>query len=85
MGWVTVDTYSSFIFFLMQVIFYIPLCTIFLFFILQLSQNIEPKPIKASEIKAYLYAWCGQRKLKPEYEVSPTGAKPKVAFSCKVS
>lgn len=43
-----------------------------------------PKPIKASEVKAYLYAWCGQRKLKPEYEVAPKGSQPKVTFTCKL-
>lgn len=43
-----------------------------------------PKPIKASEVKAYLYAWCGQRKLKPEYEVTPKGTQPKVTFACKL-
>ncbi|CAK8686448.1 unnamed protein product [Clavelina lepadiformis] len=53
------------------------------------TQNTQtpggPKPIKATEIKAYLYAWCGQRKLKPQYEVTTEGQPPKkVLFGCKL-
>nr|XP_002131661.1 uncharacterized protein LOC100181347 isoform X1 [Ciona intestinalis] len=50
------------------------------------AQSSGPKAIKASEIKAYLYAWCGQRKLKPEYEVLPQGQVqlPRTMFTCKL-
>nr|CAB3262648.1 uncharacterized protein LOC100181347 [Phallusia mammillata] len=48
------------------------------------QQNTGPKAIKATEIKAYLYAWCGQRKLKPEYEITPKGQPPHVMFACRL-
>lgn len=47
-------------------------------------QTSGPKTIKATEIKAYLYAWCGQRKLKPEYEITPKGMAPSAIFACRV-
>ena len=44
-----------------------------------------PKPIKATEIKSYLYAWCTQKKLKPEYTYEPQGRSPKVRYLCSLS
>ncbi|XP_039252997.2 uncharacterized protein LOC120330203 [Styela clava] len=41
-----------------------------------------PKIIKATEVKAYLYAWCGQRRLKPEYTIEPCGMPPRMKFVC---
>ena len=39
--------------------------------------NAGPKPIKATEIKAYIYAWCNQFKKKPEYSYETIGSFPK--------
>lgn len=44
-----------------------------------------PKPIKATEIKSYLYAWCTQKKLKPEYTYEPQGRSPKVRYLCNLT
>jgi hypothetical protein len=44
------------------------------------NANQGPKPIKATEIKSYLYAWCTQKKLKPEYSYEPQGRSPKGNF-----
>lgn len=44
-----------------------------------------PKPIKATEIKSYLYAWCTQKKLKPEYTYEPQGRSPKVRYLCSLA
>ena len=44
-----------------------------------------PKPIKATEIKSYLYAWCTQKKLKPEYTYEPQGRSPKVRYLCTLT
>lgn len=53
------------------------------------SRDVKPevkpiKKIKATEIKAFLYAWCGQRKMKPEYEVQQKGIQPDVTFTCRL-
>lgn len=42
----------------------------------------KEKVVKAAEIKAFLYAWCGQRKMKPEYDVQQKGIQPEVTFVC---
>lgn len=38
------------------------------------------KPIKATEIKSYLHAWCTKRGEKPEYSYTSTGKPPKVCL-----
>lgn len=40
------------------------------------------KPIKATEIKSYLHAWCTKRGEKPEYSYTSTGKPPKVCLRC---
>ena len=45
---------------------------------------VGPKPIKATEIKSYLYAWCTQKKIKPEYTYTPIGRSPKVRYVCNL-
>lgn len=47
--------------------------------------NAGPKPIKATEIKAYIYAWCNQFKKKPEYSYETIGSFPKVTYKCTIS
>jgi hypothetical protein len=37
-----------------------------------------PKPIKATEIKAYLHSWCTQQGVKPTYTYQSEGKPPKV-------
>ena len=49
------------------------------------NQPSGPKPIKATEIKAYIYAWCNQFKKKPEYEYETVGTLPKVTYKCKLT
>ncbi|CAG5084660.1 Oidioi.mRNA.OKI2018_I69.PAR.g10704.t1.cds [Oikopleura dioica] len=41
-----------------------------------------PRPIKATEIKAWLFEWCTQKKLKPEYNFTAKGKYPKVRYIC---
>ncbi|XP_069122246.1 ATP-dependent RNA helicase A protein-like [Argopecten irradians] len=36
------------------------------------------------DVKQFLYAWCGKRKVTPQYEFSQTGAKHKPRFKCEV-
>jgi len=36
------------------------------------------------EIKGFLYAWLGKRKLTPVYEIEPAGSKQRLRFMCKV-
>jgi len=43
------------------------------------------KPIKATEIKAYLHAWCTKQGIKPEYVYESDGKPPRVMYSCKMS
>ena len=38
----------------------------------------------SEDIKAYLYAWLGKKKLTPVYEVEPAGSKQRLRFMCKV-
>jgi len=42
------------------------------------------KPIKATEIKSYLHAWCTKRGEKPEYSYTSTGKPPKVRYQCQL-
>lgn len=44
-----------------------------------------PKPIKATEVKSYLYAWCTQKKLKPEYNYETIGKSPKIRYKCTLT
>ncbi|XP_046383681.1 dosage compensation regulator [Ischnura elegans] len=37
-----------------------------------------------SDIKTFLYAWCGKRKVVPQYDVRPTGPKHRQRFLCEV-
>ncbi|KAJ8300169.1 hypothetical protein KUTeg_021688 [Tegillarca granosa] len=37
-----------------------------------------------SDIKQFLYAWLGKRKVTPNYDFSQTGAKHKPRFKCEV-
>lgn len=41
-----------------------------------------PRPIKATEIKAWLFEWCTQKKMKPEYSFTAKGKYPKVRYIC---
>ena len=43
----------------------------------RMDYHMGPKPIKATEIKAYIYAWCNQFKKKPEYTYETMGSFPK--------
>ncbi|KAK3576030.1 hypothetical protein CHS0354_005183 [Potamilus streckersoni] len=36
------------------------------------------------DIKQFLYAWCGKKKVTPNYEFSQTGSKHKPRFKCEV-
>jgi len=47
-------------------------------------QKID-KPIKATEIKSYLHAWCTKRGEKPEYTYEANGKPPKVRYQCKLT
>ena len=42
------------------------------------------KPIKATEIKAYLHAWCTKQGIKPEYVYESDGKPPRVKNSSVV-
>ena len=44
-----------------------------------------PKPIKATEVKSYLYAWCTQKKLKPDYSYETIGKSPKIRYKCTLA
>ena len=48
------------------------------------NQN-GPRQIKATEVKSYLYAWCTQKKLKPEYLYETIGKSPKIRYKCTLS
>lgn len=43
-----------------------------------------PRQIKATEIKAFIYAWCGQIKRKPEYTYETIGSFPRVTYKCTI-
>jgi len=43
------------------------------------------KAVVASEIKSFLYSWCGMRKLKPNYEMVHKGIQPDVYFECTLT
>ena len=54
----------------------------------RMDYHMGPKPIKATEIKAYIYAWCNQFKKKPEYTYETMGSFPKgigLNFGCSNS
>lgn len=51
----------------------------------RMDYHMGPKPIKATEIKAYIYAWCNQFKKKPEYTYETMGAFPKVTYKCTIN
>jgi len=42
------------------------------------------RPVKATEIKSFFYAWCGQRGMKPEYDIRQKGIQPEVTFTCRL-
>ena len=50
----------------------------------QHHQQLGPRQIKATEIKAFIYAWCGQMKRKPEYTYETIGAFPRVTYKCTI-
>lgn len=50
----------------------------------QQRQKVD-KPIKATEIKSYLHAWCTKRGEKPEYTYTANGKPPKVRYQCKLT
>ena len=37
-----------------------------------------------SDIKSWLYAWLGKKKMTPEYNIRPTGAKHRQRFLCEL-
>ncbi|KAG8227389.1 hypothetical protein J437_LFUL000397 [Ladona fulva] len=37
-----------------------------------------------SDIKSFLYAWCGKKKTVPQYDIRPTGPKHRQRFLCEV-
>jgi len=43
------------------------------------------KVVIASEIKSFLYSWCGMRKLKPSYDMVHKGIQPDVYFECTLT
>lgn len=52
--------------------------------------KLKPKPvgprlIKATEIKAWLFEWCTQKKLKPTYSYESKGKYPKVKYICTLT
>ena len=47
-------------------------------------QQQGPRQIKATEIKAFIYAWCGQMKRKPEYTYETIGNFPRVTYKCTI-
>lgn len=51
----------------------------------RMDYHMGPKPIKATEIKAYIYAWCNQFKKKPEYTYETMGSFPKVTYKCTIN
>jgi len=51
----------------------------------QMQQVKAQKPIRATEIKAYLHAWCTKQGIKPEYTYESEGKPPKVLYSCKMT
>jgi len=46
---------------------------------------IGPRLIKATEIKAWLFEWCTQKKMKPTYSFESKGKYPKVKYICTLS
>jgi len=50
----------------------------------QLAQSKAQKPIRATEIKAYLHAWCTKQAIRPEYTYDSDGKPPKVLYSCRM-
>nr|CAB3267939.1 ZF(C2H2)-54 zinc finger protein [Phallusia mammillata] len=53
---------------------------------IQAQQNRDPnKPIIASEVKAYLYAWLGKERTRPEYNITAHGTSPyRHSYVCEV-
>ena len=49
------------------------------------TSHMGPKPIKATEVKSYLYAWCTQKKLKPDYSYETIGKSPKIRYKCTLT
>lgn len=37
-----------------------------------------------ADIKNFLYAWCGKKKLTPNYDIRATGNKNRQKFMCEV-
>lgn len=38
-----------------------------------------------ADIKNFLYAWCGKKKLTPNYDIRAAGNKNRQKFMCEVS
>jgi len=39
----------------------------------------------STEVKQFLYAWCGKQKTSPNYELRAVGTKIRQRFMCEVS
>lgn len=39
----------------------------------------------SEDIKAYLYAWLGRKKLTPVYEIEPAGNRNRLRYMCKLN
>lgn len=42
------------------------------------------EPLTMGDIKNFLYAWCGKKKLSPNYDVRAGGNKNRQKFMCEV-
>ena len=47
--------------------------------VVQNQQKVQ-KPIKATELKAYLHAWCNKQAVRPNYDYHANGKPPKVGY-----
>ncbi|KAK2860989.1 hypothetical protein Q7C36_005155 [Tachysurus vachellii] len=57
-------------------------CFILSFFFLRLRLHCEP--LTMGDIKNFLYAWCGKKKLTPNYDIRAAGNKNRQKFMCEV-
>ena len=47
--------------------------------------SLLPFRSKMADIKNFLYAWCGKKKLTPTYDIKSAGNKNRQKFICEVS
>ncbi|CAK8692261.1 uncharacterized protein LOC143461861 [Clavelina lepadiformis] len=52
--------------------------------LLKAKESMEEKPIQATEIKSYLYAWLGIRRMRPIYDIHAVGERPDQTFRCEL-